>query len=79
MSEDARPTRALTRSHDQRLIAGVCGGIAEWLGWDPTIVRVLYVLLSVCSAGFPGILVYLVLWMVMPEPPPSPNASADPP
>lgn len=54
------------RKSDDRLLAGVCGGIAEWLGWDPTVVRLLYVLLSILSAAFPGILVYLVLWLVMP-------------
>jgi len=59
--------RPLRRSRRQRLIAGVCGGIAEWLGWDVTLVRVLFVLVSVLSAAFPGILVYVVLWVVMPE------------
>lgn len=49
------------------MIAGVCGGIAEWLGWDPTAVRVGYVLLSLVSAAFPGLLVYIILWAVMPE------------
>jgi phage shock protein C len=49
------------------MIAGVCGGLAEWLGWDPTVVRVLYVVVSVLSAGFPGIVAYIILWMVMPE------------
>jgi phage shock protein PspC (stress-responsive transcriptional regulator) len=49
------------------MIAGVCGGIAEWLGWDPTIVRILYVLASVLSAAFPGIIVYVVLWFLMPK------------
>lgn len=61
-----RPRARLTRSHN-RLIAGVCGGIAEYLGWSPTVVRVLYVLASIISAAFPGILVYLVLWWAMPE------------
>ena len=56
----------LRRSHD-RMIAGVCGGIAEWLGWSATTVRVLYVLASVLSAAFPGIIAYLVLWVVMPD------------
>ena len=60
---------ALLRSRRHRMIAGVCGGIADSLGWDPTLVRILYVLVSVVSAAFPGILVYLVLWMVMPEAP----------
>jgi len=57
----------LKRSNNS-MIAGVCGGIADWLGWDPTIVRVGYVLLSVISAAFPGILVYIILWVVMPPP-----------
>jgi phage shock protein PspC (stress-responsive transcriptional regulator) len=57
----------LQRSRRTRIIAGVCGGIAEWLGWDPTIVRILYVLVSVLSAAFPGILVYIVLWIIMPK------------
>ena len=50
------------------MIGGVCGGIAEWLGWNPTIVRIGYVLLSIFSAAFPGILVYLILWIIMPSP-----------
>ncbi len=62
---DAR--NRLHRSRSNRLIAGVCGGLAEWLGWDPTLVRILYVVASVVSAAFPGLLVYLVLWLVMPE------------
>ena len=49
------------------MIAGVCGGIAEWLGWDPTAVRVLYVITSIISVAFPGIIVYLLLWLLMPD------------
>jgi phage shock protein PspC (stress-responsive transcriptional regulator) len=60
-------TRELRRSHDA-IIAGVCGGIAEWLGWPATRVRLIYVLVSLLSAGFPGILVYLILWFLMPGP-----------
>ncbi len=56
----------LKRSRN-KVIAGVCGGIAEWLGWGPSLVRILFVLVSVLSAAFPGILVYLVLWIVMPK------------
>jgi phage shock protein C len=59
----------LQRSRRDRMIAGVCGGIAEWLGWDPTIVRVLYVVVSIVSVAFPGLLVYLLLWLVMPKAP----------
>jgi len=49
------------------MLAGVCGGIAAWLGLDPTLVRVLYILVSILSAAFPGLLVYIVLWIVLPE------------
>ena len=59
------------RKSKNRVIAGVCGGIAEWLDWDPTLVRVLYVLISIFSAAFPGILVYIILWIVMPNPEPA--------
>jgi phage shock protein PspC (stress-responsive transcriptional regulator) len=58
---------ALMRSRRNKMIAGVCGGIAESLGWDPTLVRILYILVSVLSAAFPGILVYIVLWVLMPQ------------
>ncbi len=58
-------SRKLTRSQD-KLIAGVCGGIADYFEWDPTLVRAGFVLLSVISAAFPGIIVYLVLWAIMP-------------
>ncbi len=57
----------LKRSVESRMIAGVCGGIAEWLGWDPTLVRIAYVAVSIISAAFPGIIVYLILWILMPE------------
>jgi phage shock protein C len=54
------------RSKD-RVIAGVCGGIAEKMGWPPNRVRIAYVILSVFSAAFPGILVYCILWFLMPD------------
>ena len=57
----------LHRSRRHRVIAGVCGGLADWLGWSPTLVRVLYVIVSILSAAFPGILAYIILWIVMPE------------
>ena len=59
----------LYRSRRHKIIAGVCGGLADWLGWDPTWVRVLYVLVSVLSVAFPGILAYIILWIVMPKAP----------
>jgi phage shock protein PspC (stress-responsive transcriptional regulator) len=49
------------------IFGGVCGGIADWLGWDATLVRVLYVLISIFSAAFLGIIVYVILWIVMPK------------
>jgi len=57
----------LQRSRKNKVIAGVCGGLAESLGWDVTLVRIVYVLLSIFSVGFPGILVYVILWIVMPQ------------
>ena len=59
----------LHRSRKHKMIAGVCGGIAEWVGWDPTVVRILYVLVSVLSAAFPGMIAYVVLWLLMPKAP----------
>ena len=59
--------RPLRRSRRHCKIAGVCGGIAEWLGWDPTLVRVLYVGGSLLSVAFPGILVYVILWVIVPK------------
>ena len=55
----------LRRSND-KMVAGVCGGIADYLGWPPGRVRLLYILVSIFSAGFPGIIVYLILWFMMP-------------
>jgi phage shock protein PspC (stress-responsive transcriptional regulator) len=60
------PSGELRRSKEDRMIAGVCGGLARWLGWDPTAVRILYVLISFFSAAFPGTIVYIILALVMP-------------
>lgn len=49
------------------MISGVCGGLAEYIGWDPTMVRLIFVLVSIFSAAFPGILVYLIAWLIIPE------------
>lgn len=59
--------KPLRRSSDNAMITGVCGGIARWLGWDPTVVRVLYVLLSLVSVAFPGILAYILLTFLIPR------------
>jgi phage shock protein PspC (stress-responsive transcriptional regulator) len=57
----------LYRSKRSNMIAGVMGGIAERFGWNANLLRIIFVLVSVMSAAFPGILVYLVLWLVMPK------------
>lgn len=59
--------KPLRRSRDDRIVAGVCSGLAKWLGWDPTVVRVAYVIVSLISAAFPGIIAYILLWILMPE------------
>ena len=57
--------KKLKRSRNQK-VAGVCAGFADYIGWDVTLVRSLYAILSICSAGFPGLLLYIILWIVMP-------------
>jgi phage shock protein PspC (stress-responsive transcriptional regulator) len=59
----------LYRSRRNKMLAGVCGGIADFLGWDPTVVRIAYVVVSVLSVLFPGTIAYIVLWVVMPKEP----------
>jgi phage shock protein C len=60
-------SRTLRRSRTNRMIAGVMGGIAEYFGLDATLVRVIFVIGSILSAAFPGTIVYLILWLVIPE------------
>jgi phage shock protein C len=57
----------LRRSRSNRWIAGVVAGLAHYFGIDVTLARVLYVLISIFSAAFPGIVVYIILWIVVPE------------
>ena len=58
-------TARLTRS-DEKVLGGVCAGIAEYYDLDPTLVRIAYILVSLLSAAFPGMLLYIILWFVMP-------------
>ena len=60
--------RRLTRSAQHKMIAGVCGGLADYFDLDVTVVRVAYVLISILSVAFPGILAYIILMFVMPPP-----------
>lgn len=59
----------LYRSNRSKIIAGVMGGIAERFGWNVNLLRLIFVLVSIISAGFPGILIYLILWLVIPKQP----------
>ena len=68
-------SRRLVRSRTG-MIAGVCKGMAQYFGWSVQDVRIAYVVVSVLSAAFPGILVYLVLWVLMPLEPESPARPA---
>ena len=65
----------LTRSRN-KMIAGVCAGIAEYFGWEVTLFRVAFVVVSILSVAFPGILVYVLLWVVMPGPDAAPGSQA---
>ena len=57
--------KKLTRSKNQ-ILAGVCAGFADYIGWDITLVRALYALLTILSVGFPGVILYISLWIIMP-------------
>jgi phage shock protein C len=75
MKAMATEVRRLYRSRDERIIGGVCGGLARYLVIDPTVVRLIFVLLAL--AGGPGLLIYLIMLIVVPEeplPPSTPTA-----
>ena len=59
--------KPFARSLNDRMLAGVMGGIAHRFGWNSTLLRVVFVIVSIASAAFPGILVYLILWLLMPN------------
>ena len=58
--------RTLRRSRSDRMLAGVVGGLADYFGMDPTVARLIYVVGSVVSVAFPGLLVYAILWLIIP-------------
>ena len=72
MSEEVKK---LYRSRKNRWLAGICGGIAQYFELDPTIIRVLFVLLSVFAGG--GILAYIILWLIIPEEPKTSEPAGD--
>ncbi|MEO6169780.1 MAG: PspC domain-containing protein [Lysobacter sp.] len=63
----AHSSGPFTRSRTDRMLAGVLGGIAQRFGWNSNLLRLLFVIVSILSAAFPGIIVYLILWLLMPE------------
>jgi len=65
MAKNNPPSRRLFRSADNKVIAGVCGGIGEYLGIDPVIVRLIFVILLVFGGS--GLLLYLIFWLVIPS------------
>lgn len=71
------PRKRLYRSRKRRSLAGVCGGIAEYLDVDPSLVRIAWVILSM--AGGPAVLLYIVMAAVVPEEPEFIQASAEKP
>jgi len=66
MSTSDTGSKALRRSRHNSMIAGVVGGLAKYFDLDPTVLRIVYVLVSLFSAAFPGIILYLILWVIMP-------------
>jgi phage shock protein C len=62
----SEPVRLLRRSRHKRMLGGVCAGLADYFGLDPTLVRIVYVVGSIVSVAFPGILVYIILCFVIP-------------
>lgn len=61
--------KKLYKSNSDKMLCGVLGGFAEYLGIDSTLLRVIYAVVSLFSAGFPGLLVYIICALVMPEKP----------
>lgn len=68
MAKKEEPKR-LYRSQKERMIAGVCGGIGMHLKQDPTLIRVIAVLIIIFTGIFPGLIAYLILWIIIPEEP----------
>lgn len=63
---DGNRSKVLVRSRDGRMLAGVCAGVADYLGFDVTVVRVIWAVVSVVTGGA-GVLAYLVAWIIIPE------------
>jgi len=64
---DTNSPKRLTRSRKDKMVAGICGGIADYMAVDPTIVRLVFALATFFTVVFPGILIYLIMWIVVPK------------
>ena len=71
--------KRLYRSRTDKKFSGVCGGLGEYLNIDPTLVRVLWALISLFTVGFPGLIAYIVMACVIPEAPEQPEGWQQPP
>ena len=71
--------RRLYRSRDERVIAGVLGGVAEMMGADPSIVRIVYAILALFTAVFPAVILYVIAAIVIPEEPADRSSDETPP
>jgi phage shock protein C len=67
MDQSSKPVRRLYRSRKDKVIAGVCGGLGEYFGMDPTWIRLAFILLF--FVGGSALLVYIIMWLVVPESP----------
>lgn len=59
--------KKLYKSTNNKMLSGVCAGFADFIGIDPTIVRVIYALVSFFTGGFPGVIIYIMLAIIIPE------------
>ncbi|MDW7733393.1 MAG: PspC domain-containing protein [Methanolobus sp.] len=59
--------KQLRRSKDKRMIAGVCGGIGEYIGVDPVVIRLLWAIITIFSFGIIGVVAYIIAWFIIPE------------
>ena len=64
---DLNSPKRLTRSRKDRMLAGICGGIADYMAVDPTVVRLIFALATFFTVLFPGVLIYLIMWIVVPK------------
>ena len=63
---DQEKPQRLTRTIQDKMLGGVCGGLAKYFKLDPTLVRLGYVFLSIISAAVPGLLIYIIMWIIVP-------------